>query len=541
MKRRARCIACLAAALAALAARAAAAEWQKALAGPLSPGSVALLVEHRTEPGVRERWAAALKDDRPEVRAAAARVIDVSGSTWLVPDLITALSHEADTAAAIEEIRAIGSLGGASMDAALVAAATRLKTPIVDVVAETLGRTRGADAFVHLSALRSAGLSPTGYAYLARMAVRRGPGDTTRAAMAAVRESDVMAWAAVLDEARRARNAFEVGLIRVALGMEAPRFRALTYWHLAREADRGVPIAPDVAAALEATPEATNKEPGDLDAQFAFEILQRTQARYPRPVSGWTAGAREHRSMLAFPMNYDDPMLKRLTGEEREAAQPPEPKEWKPPAAKPSGPSEMPMRLTTRFPGRFASDLVRASGCTPRSQDLAGALINYAPDGRPGHVSLAESGLSGGCLEAGRALLLSLLAPPGDITPSIFVAVPLAPDVLSCGDEEPGPRARSSVPGPAVVGGRIKEPKKLVNVPPLYPEAARREHVQGVVILEATISTSGCIGELRVLQGVRMLNAAALSAVMRWRYTPTLLDGEPVPVIMTVTVNFRLS
>ena len=81
MKRRARHTACLGAAFATLAARAPAAEWQKALAGPLSPGSVALLVEHRNEPGVRERWAAALKDDRPEVRTAAARVIYVSGST----------------------------------------------------------------------------------------------------------------------------------------------------------------------------------------------------------------------------------------------------------------------------------------------------------------------------------------------------------------------------------------------------------------------------------------------------------------------------
>jgi len=107
------------------------------------------------------------------VRAAAARVIHLSGSAWLLPDLVAALSHEADTAAAIEEIRAIGSLGDASMDAALVAAATRLQTPIVDVVAATLGRMRGADAFVHLPALRSAGLSDTGYAYLARMAVRK--------------------------------------------------------------------------------------------------------------------------------------------------------------------------------------------------------------------------------------------------------------------------------------------------------------------------------------------------------------------------------
>src|SRR3989442_11177303 len=142
------------------------------------------------------------------------------------------------------------------------------------------------------------------------MAVRKGAGDSTRAAMVAVRETDMMAWAALLDEARRARNAIEVGLIKAALGMEVPRFRALTYWHLAREADRGVPLAPEVAAALEATPEVTSKEPGDLDAQFAFEILQRTQAREPRPVSGWTARAREQPGRLAVPMNYDDPMLR---------------------------------------------------------------------------------------------------------------------------------------------------------------------------------------------------------------------------------------
>ena len=60
------------------------------------------------------------------------------------------------------------------------------------------------------------------------------------------------------------------------------------------------------------------------------------------------------------------------------------------------------------------------------------------------------------------------------------------------------------------------------------------------MILEATISRSGCVRELRTLRGHGMLTAAALSAVAGWRYTPTLLDGVAVPVIMTVTVNFRL-
>jgi hypothetical protein len=63
--------------------------------------------------------------------------------------------------------------------------------------------------------------------------------------------------------------------MKSALGMEAPRFRALTYWHLAREVDGGRVVLPDVAAALASTPEAMGSEAGDVDAQFAFEMLQR--------------------------------------------------------------------------------------------------------------------------------------------------------------------------------------------------------------------------------------------------------------------------
>jgi TonB family protein len=60
------------------------------------------------------------------------------------------------------------------------------------------------------------------------------------------------------------------------------------------------------------------------------------------------------------------------------------------------------------------------------------------------------------------------------------------------------------------------------------------------VILEAIISPTGCIRTVEVLRGVPALNWEAVRAVMQWRYTPTLLNGVAVPVIMTVTVNFRL-
>jgi protein TonB len=101
---------------------------------------------------------------------------------------------------------------------------------------------------------------------------------------------------------------------------------------------------------------------------------------------------------------------------------------------------------------------------------------------------------------------------------------------------EPEPPA-----GPVRVGGNIKEPKKLRNVPPVYPDVAKQARVQGVVVLEATIDPSGRVDNVRVLRGVPLLNEAALAAVKKWVYSPTLLNGTPVPVIMTVTVNFTLS
>jgi len=93
---------------------------------------------------------------------------------------------------------------------------------------------------------------------------------------------------------------------------------------------------------------------------------------------------------------------------------------------------------------------------------------------------------------------------------------------------------------PVRVGGSVKEPKKLKDVAPVYPEDAKAAGVQGVVILETTIGTDGKVSEVRVLRSVPMLDDAALEAVRKWEYTPTLLNGEPVAVIMTITVNFTL-
>jgi len=83
-----------------------------------------------------------------------------------------------------------------------------------------------------------------------------------------------------------------------------------------------------------------------------------------------------------------------------------------------------------------------------------------------------------------------------------------------------------------------KPPKKIKDVNPRYPTEARRARVQGIVILEAIIDIKGKVTNVRVLRSIPALDEAAIEAVKQWEYEPTLLEGQPVPIVMTVTVNF---
>lgn len=93
---------------------------------------------------------------------------------------------------------------------------------------------------------------------------------------------------------------------------------------------------------------------------------------------------------------------------------------------------------------------------------------------------------------------------------------------------------------PVRIGGAIKPPTKITDAKPVYPEDAVQARVQGVVIIEATIGTDGKVTNAKILRSIPMFDEAALAAVRQWEFTPTDINGVPVPVIMTVTVNFAL-
>jgi TonB family protein len=139
--------------------------------------------------------------------------------------------------------------------------------------------------------------------------------------------------------------------------------------------------------------------------------------------------------------------------------------------------------------------------------------------------------------------------PPTSLPPAVAPSAAPAAPADAAGASRPNAKAAGAAPTagkpaeavvPLRVGAGIQEPKKTKNVPPVYPRDAIAARIEGTVVLECTISPQGKVVEVRTIRSVPMLDDAAIASVKQWEYTPTLLNGVPVPVIMTVTVNFKL-
>jgi protein TonB len=99
----------------------------------------------------------------------------------------------------------------------------------------------------------------------------------------------------------------------------------------------------------------------------------------------------------------------------------------------------------------------------------------------------------------------------------------------------PAPRA------PVRIGGQITPPQLIKRVEPEYPALAVKAHIQGVVILEATVGEDGDVQDVRVLRSVNpLIDREAERALRQWRYSPVVLNGTRVPFVLTVTLSFSL-
>jgi TonB family protein len=532
-----------------------------------TPGSVALLLLQPFDATTSERWAAALEDSRPEVRAAAARAINARGAATLAENVRRALASETDLEAADEEILAAGALGGPAEVEAILDAAKRFRGVAASHAAEILARMYGVEALRHLPALHAAGLAA--FEPMFRLATKDGTESLTSVSAAVLAQNDDAQWDALLRCAREGGGSMDPSIMTEALGSSSEAIRATTYWHLAlSKAGKGpTPAAPDrsVEAALKAEP------PKDLAGAVARELLARATGRKAVEQPAWLAAL----EAKAFPIGRIEelagapPVLDLLTPAEMKAVSVaryggPETlsvlskrARSQPRAAKNDPPRQAVVRTVDRFPPGFVAGILEAAGCDPRSgHGIAIAEITYGTDGRPRQVGMfgppaGQQSLGGPapCQRAAAVLLASSLAPAGHRTKpetKEMVLVLLDPAPISClAEKEPlvlpqrvSSEAEGGEPGPAF--GKIRGPKKITHVNPRYPPAAEQARIQGVVVVEAILSPTGCVRSLELVHGIGALNWEALHAVAQWRYTPTLLNGVPVPVIMTVTVNFRL-
>jgi TonB family protein len=126
----------------------------------------------------------------------------------------------------------------------------------------------------------------------------------------------------------------------------------------------------------------------------------------------------------------------------------------------------------------------------------------------------------------------------GDKAAADAVAAKAAADAVAAkAKADAAARAKARI-APVRVGGRVKAPTKIKDVKPVYPAIAQAGRVAGTVTIEATIGPDGKVIDAKVVRSIALLDEAALDAVRQWEYTPTLLNGVPVPVLLVVTVTF---
>ena len=112
--------------------------------------------------------------------------------------------------------------------------------------------------------------------------------------------------------------------------------------------------------------------------------------------------------------------------------------------------------------------------------------------------------------------------------------------IIGSGPSAPPPPPKPTTPQRIRVGGNVEAASLVQKVAPVYPPIAKTAHVSGTVVLHAIIAKNGAIQQLQFVSGPPLLMQSAMAAVKRWRYRPTMLNGQPVEVDTTIDVVFSL-
>jgi protein TonB len=201
------------------------------------------------------------------------------------------------------------------------------------------------------------------------------------------------------------------------------------------------------------------------------------------------------------------------------------------------------IRTLWDLPAGVMPDVLASTGCRLKSDpQWAAAEATFDKDARLQQIGFYPmTGVSAECQAAARTLLLMSVL-PGERPPQPgmrdLIVLPLWKGFAECLDPAPRNAARSKTAGSSAT---TRPPQIDRQVPPRYPNAALNEKRTGVVLVEALVSSTGCISGARVLASEHVdLAGEALRSVVQWRFKPALRDGKPEATIVHIPLSFRI-
>lgn len=173
------------------------------------------------------------------------------------------------------------------------------------------------------------------------------------------------------------------------------------------------------------------------------------------------------------------------------------------------------------------------------SKDVLGLSVNDAVD-RIRETARVAGGNPPPAMASDREVLAYVRLKPGAIGYVSLAADITGVKVIAVGGKKEHALAGGTATAPMPVGGRIAMPQRIVHAQPIYPPMAKVGKVQGTVDVSVVIDAGGNVAQAQVVHSIPQLDGAALDAVRKWKYSPTVVDGVAVPVTMIVKVNFAL-
>jgi hypothetical protein len=522
------------------------------LARPVSPGSIALLVPHATQPAAQKRLAEAVKHEDPAVRAVAARVAFVTMSKGLAPGLISTLAKEEHAPTAAEQVRTLMALFGEPGDAIILNAVKRIGGPTVIAMAESLARTRPLDIPKHMpmfAAMPARDLREVGATLSTACVQHPAHAEEILLAVMATKNEDLLKE--VLSAMRDTARPVPSSVLLRALKSDEEYQRVLAVWHLFFSNDEGDPIPEDVMAAAAPQPIAAGTPAGALtwDA-FVRELFSR-QRGTPATKADWAGmlaldaykervkklNFRAHAWLTDAELNAigavrgdreADGMRRSARQRDWETLKVPEARTWN-------------MRTMPVFAKGLLTDLMQIHGCRPsRAELFAAGDVKYRPDGRAQTISVSQTHMSGSCVAfVNAAMMLTIASLDHPVAPDLVdrVIVLLDPAFLACADDPFAPSHPRGADLAFVMPKVTREPR--VQYPDTLMRVAGMPDV--VVTLRVRVTHTGCISSAETMRSVLpAFDLEAIQAMFGAKMTPATLGGEPVDTYVTYSVRFSL-